>query len=88
MKYKNQSPERNGQKVIVHKTEETITIAYITKVQILTRTNGESNTPLLGVTGLYQLAVHLKLTSELTFLLDQHSSQLKTYKDTLNIEYS
>lgn len=65
----NQSPERNGQKLIVHKAEQTITITYITKVQTPTRTNGETNTPLLGVLGLYQLAMHLKLLSELTFLL-------------------
>lgn len=70
MKYKNQSPERNGQNVTVHETEKTIKITYITKVQIPTRTNGETNTPLLRVIGLYQLAVHLKLPSELTSLLD------------------
>lgn len=39
------------------------------EVQTPTTTNGETNRPLLGVLGLYQLAVHLKLLSELNFLL-------------------
>lgn len=39
------------------------------EVQTPTRTNGETNAPLLGVLGLHQLAVHLELLSELIFLL-------------------
>lgn len=71
MEYKNQSPKKNGQKIIVHKPEQTITITYITKVQTPARTNGETNTSLLGVLGLDQLAVHLKLLSELIFFLTE-----------------